>query len=113
MSWVNCDPMSRMRIREVTSEFPLRCVEVEKLHLSGIEVENRRAGRPVQPAACLAGIHYQRIALRLHGLLMRKPVHDEAVRLHGAFLDFADVMHEQNAMTRHLEAVRRLEDLQA
>src|SRR4051812_35137061 len=61
MSCVNCDPMSRMRMRELmASVLPLRSVECEELHLLGVEVEQRGARRSEHPPACLARVHDQR-----------------------------------------------------
>src|SRR5438128_2681736 len=109
MSWVNCDPMSRMRIRELIGEkwfsarlrrplklfaaaaenlskLPLWTLQRQKLHLLRVQVEQRRTWSPEQPAACLAWIDEQRVALRLHVLLMREAVHDHAVRHDGPLL---------------------------
>src|SRR5258705_11432267 len=99
MSCVNCEPMSRMRMRELMpSELPLRPVEGDELHLLGVEVEKRAPRRSIQPAAGLAWIDLQRVAQRLHALLMREPVDDDAVGLYRALVHVGDVVHEQDLM---------------
>src|SRR5688500_17881094 len=101
ISCVNWDPKSRSRIlaalmwwwRPVgvehlqfrqcwcvqrASELPLGAVQSDEVHLLGIQVEDRGAGRPVHPAAGLAGIHDERVALLLQALLVREAVDDDA-----------------------------------
>src|SRR5438067_2005856 len=116
--------MSRMRIRELMSSrarrgicgtasiLPVRGVEGEKLDVLRVEVQQRRARRAEHPAAGLAGIHDERLVLRLHALFVREAMHDDAVRLDGAFLHVADVVDEQDLVSGDFETVRRLEDLQ-
>src|SRR5436190_12901655 len=71
MSCVNCEPKSRIRMRDVTpSVFPLRSVQRQELHLLGVEIEQCGARRAIQPSATLAGAHDQRITLRLHVLFV-------------------------------------------
>ena len=86
---------------------------VRNSHLARVEVEHRRRRRAVQPTAPLAGIHDQRFAARLHLLLMRVAVHHDLVREHRPLVDVADVVDEQHSPAADLEAVRRLEQLDA
>ena len=66
-----------MRIREdmllaygvETGDSPL--ARGQELHLARVQIEHRRRRRSVQPSARFAGIHDQRLAARLHLLLVR------------------------------------------
>src|SRR5437867_2742889 len=112
MSCVNCDPISMMRIRDVMSEFPLWSAQREKLNLLGVEIEDRCSRRAVQPAARFAWVHNDGIILRLECLLVGKAMHDNTVRFHRALLHVGDVVNEENLVSRDVETVRRLEDLE-
>src|SRR5205814_8038480 len=72
ISCVNCDPKSRMRIRElmISSEFPLLASQREELDFLRVEIEHGGAGCSVQPSAALAGVHDECVAGRLERLLM-------------------------------------------
>src|SRR5215831_18868259 len=81
--------------------------------MTTIEIENRRRRRAVQPSARFPWIHDQRLAARLHLLLMRAAVDHDVVRGHRAPLHVTDVVNQENPPPADLEAVRRLEQLGA
>src|SRR5258708_5042896 len=112
MSWVNWEPQSRIRMREdIGSELPVWLTELDELHGPGLEVQDRGRRRSVDPSARLSGIDDQRVAARLHALLVLEPVHHEVVALDGPRGNVSDVVDDQDLGLANGEAVRGLEQL--
>src|ERR1017187_5082932 len=93
------------------SKLPLRLRKLQELDMFCVQIEHRRRGRAVDPAARLARIDDQRIAARLHRLLVFAAVHDDVMRLDRTGRHVADVVHEENLVLADGQAVRRLEEL--
>src|SRR5918999_5786705 len=96
ISCVNWEPKSRIRIRLATtpSALPFRPVEGDELDMIRFEIEKRRRRSPEKPATSLTRIDDDGVAAAATLSLMRAPVDDEAVRLHGPGLYIPDVVHQ-------------------